>query len=133
MDVERAIAVPRSPVSCTVTARELEVIQDKPVASGGANEGMMASELLLAGLLGCQLSTFVKVAAKRSADAQAKQVQGDLHFNDAGDIERVALEWTFAGEASDKSLDTLVRLTDRVCTISRALACPVSATWKRAD
>lgn len=131
VDTESAVAVPRSPVSCLVTARDLEVIQDKPVASGGANEGMMASEHLLASLLACQLSTFHKVAAKRGADARALSIQGDLHFDDAGDIGGIDLAWTFEGEANDKSLDTLVRLTDKVCTISRVLSCPVMATWQR--
>lgn len=132
MDIETAVAVPRSPVSCTVTARHLSVVQDKPESSGGTDEGMMASEHLLVALLSCQLSTFHKVAAKRGADVAAASIQGDMHFDGAGDIGKIEMSWVFEGDADDKALDTIVRLTDKVCTISRVLTCPVTATWTRA-
>ncbi len=126
MDSEDAIATPRSPVGCTITARDHTVIQDKPSASGGQDEGMMASELLLASLLACQLSTFHKVAAKRRADLAAESLHGVLHFDDHGDIARVDLEWTLSGTADDKQRDTVLRLTDKACTISRVLDVPVA-------
>ncbi|MGB1586093.1 MAG: OsmC family protein [Thermoplasmatota archaeon] len=129
MDIETATAVPRSPVSCTVTARHHTAIQDKPAASGGQDEGMMASEHLLVALLSCQLSTFVKVAAKRKSDAQAVSIRGDLHFNEASDIEKVSLHWHLSG-CDDKTAATLTRLTDKVCTISRVLSCPVSFDYE---
>lgn len=132
MDIETATAVPRTPVSCTITARQHSVIQDKPEASGGQDLGLMASEHLLAGLLSCQLSTFYKVAAKRKADVRAQAIRGDLHFDDAGEIAKVELHWTLDGEATDAQLDAIVRLTDKVCTISRVLSCPIEADYKRA-
>lgn len=129
MDIETATAVPLSPVSCTVTARHHEVIQDKPEASGGQDEGMMASEHLLVALLSCQLSTFAKVAAKRKSEATAVSIRGDLHFNDASDIEKVSLHWQLSN-CDDKTAATLTRLTDKVCTISRVLSCPVEAAYE---
>ncbi len=128
MDVETATAVPRSPVSCTVTARDHLIVQDKPPANGGEDAGMMASELLMASLLSCQLSTFAKVAAKRKADVTVRSIRAEMHFDDAGDIERVKLHWMFAG-GDDKQRATLVRLTDKICTISRALSCPIEADY----
>lgn len=126
MDPEDATATPRSPVACTVTARGHTLIQDKPPASGGDDEGMMASELLLASLLACQLSTFHKVAAKRRTDLRAESLHGELHFDDKGDIDRIELAWTLAGEADDNQKETVLRLTDKACTISRALDVPVA-------
>lgn len=128
MDVETATAVPRTAVSCTVTARNHVAIQDKPEANGGQDMGMMASEHLLVALLSCQLSTFAKVAAKRKSDARAASIRGDLHFNDAGDIDRVQLHWVLA-DCDEKTASTLTRLTDKVCTISRVLSCPVEADY----
>lgn len=128
MDVETATAVPRSPVSCTITARDHLVVQDKPPASGGEDAGMMASELLMASLLACQLSTFAKVAAKRKADVKAKAIRAEMHFDDAGDIAKILLHWTFDG-GDAKARETLMRLTDKVCTISRALSCPIEADY----
>lgn len=127
MDVETATAVPRSPVSCTITARDHLIVQDKPAESGGGDNGMMASELLMASLLACQHSTFVKVAAKRKADVTIRSIRSTMHFNDADDIERIDIHFTLDG-GDDKTRDTLIRLTDKVCTISRALSCPVEAT-----
>ncbi len=128
MDPEVATAVPRSPVSCTITARDHVVIQDKPAESGGQDMGMMASELLMASLLSCQLSTFAKVAAKRRLEAKADAIRADMHFDGAGDIERIDVHWTISGVPDDKK-ETLVRLTDKVCTISRALKTPLTARW----
>lgn len=128
MDIETATAVPRSPVSCIVTARDHLVVQDKPPASGGEDAGMMASELLMASLLSCQLSTFAKVAAKRKADVTVKSIRAEMHFDDAGDIGRIRLHWMFDG-GDDKTWATLTRLTDKVCTISRVLSCPIEVDY----
>jgi uncharacterized OsmC-like protein len=127
MDIETATAVPRSPVSCTVTARDHLIVQDKPPGSGGEDAGMMASELLMASLLSCQLSTFAKIAAKRKVAVSVRSIRSTMHFDEAGDIAKIDLHWTFDG-ADDTARDTLVRLTDKVCTISRVLSCPVAVT-----
>ncbi len=127
MDVESATAEPRTPLSCTVTARGHTMVQDKPAEFGGTDDGPMASEFLLASLLACQLSTFAKVAAKRRKDIAPQSIRGDLHFNDAGDISHVDVYWSFDTDMDASALETLVRLTDRACTISKALDVPVHA------
>lgn len=128
MDSESATAVPRSPVSCTITAREHTLIQDKPAQAGGQDLGMMASELLMASLLSCQLSTFAKVAAKRKSSVKARAIRADMHFDGAGDIDRMELAWTFDG-GDEAEHATLTKLTDKVCTISRALSCPIQVRY----
>ncbi len=130
MDVETATATARTPVSCTIQIRDHTMVQDKPAAYGGDDEGPMASEILLASLLSCQLSTFAKIKAKRGADVEAVSVRGDCHFDDAGDIGKLVVHWTLQGD--DKACATLVRLTDKVCTISRALQVPIEASFETA-
>lgn len=132
MDVETATATPTSPVAVTVKARQHLIVQDKPQASGGKDAGMMASELLLASILACQHSTFVKVAAKRRTDAKVLDLQGDLHFKD-GDITAIRVRFRLAvpPAVSDDAVATLLRLTDKSCTISQALKLPVEATFTR--
>jgi len=131
-DVESGTAVPRSPVSVAVVLRGHTLVQDKPVASGGRDEGPMASELLLAGLLACQHSTFVKVAAKRRVLATVRDVQGDMEFA-AGDIKEIRVRFHLAvgPEVDDKAIETLLKLTDKACTVSKALKVPVVATYTR--
>ena len=133
MDVETGTAVPRSAVSVAVVLRGHTLVQDKPQASGGKDEGPMASELLLASVLACQHSTFVKVAAKRKVDASIRDLKGEMVFTD-GDISaiRVRFHVTAPAATTDQAIDTLLKLTDRTCTISRVLKVPVEASYSRA-
>ncbi len=128
-----ADAVPRSPVAVTVTMRGHSLIQDKPASSGGQDQGPMASELLLAGLLACQHSTFVKVAAKRKLTAAIKSLRGEMDFKD-GDIAALRVHYVIeAGpDVADGAIETAMRLTDKTCTISRVLKVAVAATFSRA-
>ncbi len=132
MDLELATATPTSPVAVTVKARRHTIVQDKPEASGGKDTGPMASELLLAGLLACQNSTFVKVAAKRRVEARVVSLEGELGFLD-GDIAAIRVRFRLAAPASvaDDALATLLRLTDKSCTISKVLKVPVEGTYTR--
>jgi uncharacterized OsmC-like protein len=132
VDVESGRAVPRSPVSARIMLRGHTIIQDKPPASGGKDEGPMASELLLAGLLACQHSTFHKVAAKRRVEATIGSIDGDMEFKD-GDIALIRVRFSLqAGAAvTDTAIETLLRLTEKTCTISRALRVPVESTYTR--
>jgi uncharacterized OsmC-like protein len=133
VDTETADARPRSPVAVTVTMRGHEVVQDKPAASGGQDEGPMASELVLAGLLACQHSTFVKVAAKRKLPATIRSLRGEMDFTD-GDVSALRVHYTLdtASTVADGAIETALRLTDKTCTISRMLKLPVQATFTRA-
>ncbi len=131
MDTEIGTARPISPVSAQIRLRHLTVIQDKPPAYGGTDRGPMASELLLAGLLACQLSTLHKVAAKRRMDIEVVDLKGSLVFDDAGDIARVDLHFQVRTPAGEDQVETLLRLTDKACTISRVLKVPITSTFVR--
>lgn len=126
-------AKPLSPVSVELTARGHRIIQDKPHASGGHDHGLMASELVLAGLLACQHSTFVKVAAKRKVAVTLLGLRGEMDFQD-GDVSALRVHYTLSagGDIEASALDTLLRLTDKTCTVSRLLKLPVHATYERA-
>lgn len=124
MDIETATATSISKVACSIKARDLEWIQDKPAEFGGENRGPMASELLLSGLLGCQLSTYAKVADKRKVTAKA-EILGEMYL-EGNDVAKIHLKWSFSEALDEKTAQTLMRLTDKVCTISRALSCPVT-------
>ncbi len=125
---ESVIAKPRTPVSCTIQARDHVLLQDKPPANGGADDGPMASEFLLAAIAACQLSTMHKVRAKRGVDVEFESVTVGCDFDDKGDIGHVRIAWKVL-KGDDKDIATIVKLTDRVCTISRALKVPVEATY----
>jgi len=131
--IETASARPRSPVSAEITARQHVLVQDKPPGLGGRDEGVMASEYLLAALLACQLSTFHKVNAKRHTGIEARRIEGNLHFDEAGDIHTVALLWELdvPDALPDEKVDTVLRLTDKACTISKVLNVPLARQFVR--
>ena len=132
MDIETASAKPRSPVSVAVTMRGHTLIQDKLAPSGGKDEGPMASELLLASLLACQHSTSVKVAAKRKVDWHPSGLDGSMAFDDAGDISSIDVRFRLRSTADDAAVHTVLRLTEKSCTISRALRTPIKVEFTRA-
>lgn len=125
---EFVTATPRTPVSCTIQVRDHVLLQDKPPANGGADDGPMASEFLLAAIAACQLSTMHKVRAKRGVDVEFESVTVGCTFDEKSDIDAVQIAWKVV-RGDDKDVATVVKLTDRVCTISRALKVPVTATY----
>lgn len=129
MALETADAKPRSPVSVAITMRGHTLIQDKLPQNGGKDEGPMASEFLLASLLACQHSTFVKVAAKRRVEAQVDSLHGEMDFDAAGDISRIEVRFRLRTKAPADAVATVLRLTESTCTISRALKLPVGVAY----
>lgn len=132
MDVETASATPRSPVSVALAIRGHTLVQDKPATLGGSDQGPMASELLLAALLACQHSTSVKVAAKRRLAWDVVRIDGAVRFDAAGDIAGIDVAFTLRTPADDGAVETVLRLTERTCTISRILKAPVTVRFQRA-
>ncbi len=125
--IETATAEPRTAVSCTIRMRDHTIIQDKPPELHGDDTGPMASEILMASLLACQLSTFAKVAKKRKVEAHVTSLTATLHYDEKDDFERIELDWDVGGDVDAAGLETLLRLTDKVCTVSRALKFPIES------
>lgn len=126
MDVETGTATPRSMVSSVLRFRDHTLIQDKPPELGGEDKGPMASELLLGALMSCQLSTYAKIATKRGITVGAGRLEGAVHFDDRGEIAGIGLDWHFHTEC--EGLETVLRLADKACTITKALRVPVE--WR---
>lgn len=133
MMVETATGTPRSSVSLEIRARGHTLVQDKP-APTGEDVGMMASELLLAALMACQHSTFVKVAHKRRVDARVVSLEGELLFEEDA-IREVRIHFVLEAPVAttDGQILQVCRLTDKSCTISKALAVGVNWSYSRAS
>jgi uncharacterized OsmC-like protein len=127
MEVEKVSIVPRSAVSVAINARGHVVVQDKPHENGGADQGLMASELLLGSLLACQHSTFTKIATKRRVDIFVKEIHGEMVFGAHSDIETINVHFVLNG-GDEVARATVMRLASKTCTISRAMAIPVMCT-----
>lgn len=134
MALEETVVVrTRTPLSTITAARGHEIVIDKPQASGGQDTGAMASEHLLAALGSCQVTTAHRIAAKRRTPVDAIAVTATAVFD--GDlIDRIDLDVVVTGGPDDdEELETVFRLVERSCTISRALAVPVQRTVRRAE
>lgn len=112
------------PVTTRARARGHRFVVDKPNSSGGNDEGPMASEYWLAALASCHVTTAQKVAQKRKLEMSGVTIEAKQWF--AGDlIERVHLDIAVHSSASQQEIDTVFRLTERICTISRATSVPI--------
>lgn len=131
-DTEYVHVETTTPLSTRVTARHHTFVVDKPPSSGGADGGPMASEYFLAALASCQITTAHKIAAKRRKPLDGVAIHGSLHFD--GDlIERIELDIDVAGQVDADELQTIFRLTERACTISRAVSVPVVRHIRQVD
>lgn len=132
MSSSETIAVrTRTPASTRAQARHHEFIIDKLPGNGGTDEGPMASEYLLAALGSCQITTAHKIAAKRRQPIASIVITATAEF-DADVIATITLDIEVHDGPSDEDLATIFRLTERSCTISRALSVPVEQRVRRA-
>lgn len=121
----------RTPASTRAEARHHEFVIDKLPANGGNDEGPMASEYLLGALGSCQITTAQKIAAKRRQPLQGMSVAATATF-DGDVITNIVLDIEVVGGPDDDALATILRLTERSCTISRALSVPIEHRVRRA-
>ncbi|MBW3609202.1 MAG: OsmC family protein [Actinobacteria bacterium] len=64
-------------LAAVVTARDHELIADEPETYGGADQGMMPTELFFAGLASCFCLAVAHVAAKRDIELPGLRVSVD--------------------------------------------------------
>ena len=128
---ETVVVSTRTPASTRARARQHEFVIDKLPASGGDDEGPMASEYLLAALASCQITTAHKIAVKRGEPIDAISITATLWI-ERGCITNIKLDIDVSGGPDDDELDTILRLTERSCTVSQALSVPIERRVRRA-
>ncbi len=108
-------------LSATVTARDHELVADEPEASGGADQGMMPTEVFLAGLASCFCLAVAHVAAKRDIElpglrvtVDAERVGKELRYS------RLRLE--VAAFPGEHDLSALVDRAKSFCWVSNMLS-----------
>jgi uncharacterized OsmC-like protein len=121
VSTERAVGELRSPKSTRLQVRQFTLIQDKPPASGGTDEGPMASEYLLAALASCTLTTAARIAEQRKV-AMSLVAEAEMDFDDRGEVTAIRLLEKVRSDAPPKDVETVLHLTERACTISKLLA-----------
>jgi putative redox protein len=115
-------------LSATVTARDHELVADEPEAVGGADAGMMPTELFFAGLASCFCLAVAHVAAKRDivlpglrVTVDAERVGGELRYS------RLRVE--VAAIAGEHDLEALVDRAKPFCWVSNMLSCDLEVTY----
>jgi uncharacterized OsmC-like protein len=124
MDIETVDVETVTPKSTRATARTHRFVFDKPAASGGADKGPMASEYWAASLCSCHITTAHKIAQKRQQPIEAIRIQAKTHI-DGDFIKKVELDIQVTGAVAADELETIFRLTERICTISKATSVPI--------
>jgi putative redox protein len=115
-------------LSATVTARGHELVADEPEADGGADAGMMPTELFFAGLASCFCLAVAHVAAKREivlpglrVTVDAERVGSELRYS------RLRVE--VAAIPGEYDLEALVDRAKRFCWVSNMLASDLEVTY----
>lgn len=108
-------------LSAVVSARDHELTADEPEAYGGANQGMMPTELFFAGLASCFCLAVAHVAAKRDIELPGLRVTVDA--------ERIGKELRYGrlrvevqAASGEHDLAALVARAKPFCWVSNMLA-----------
>lgn len=110
-----------TPKSTKAKARHHRFVVDKPSAT---DQGPMASEYWAAALASCHITTAHKVAERRRrliehiAITATTTIDGDF-------ITKVHLDIRVRADLPPDEVETIFRLTERICTITRATSVPI--------
>lgn len=132
VDTETVDVETITPKSTRATARHHTFVVDKPPASGGTDQGPMASEYFLASLASCHITTAHKVAERRRQKIDRIRIRG-TQFLDGDFITKIHLDVHVHGALPRDEVDTIFRLTERICTISQATKVPIEHTIRLAE
>jgi uncharacterized OsmC-like protein len=104
-----------------VSARGHEIPVDEPESAGGANTGMMPTEVLCAAVASCYCLALAHVAGKRSLElpglrvtARAERAGSELRYG------RLVVE--ASADVPDERLAALIEPARRCCWVSNTLA-----------
>ena len=115
-------------LSATVTAREHELVADEPEASGGADAGMMPTELFFSGLTSCFCLAVAHVAGKRDIELPGLRVTVDAER--AGrELRYSRLRVEVAAIAGEHDLAALVDRAKAFCWVSNMLSRDLEVTY----
>lgn len=113
-----------------ITARDIPVTLDEPIASGGTNLGHMPMEALIVALIGCTNVISNKIARANDIEILDMSVRADATANSAGtrlieetDIPfpEITLHIALTSGSDDGKIDILKRDLPRYCAISKVL------------
>jgi len=109
--------------AATVEARGREIAVDEPVESGGQDEGVMPTELLMASLASCFALALGHCARKRDQELPGLRVRVDAER--AGtELRYGRVVVTAAADVPPAELAALVERARRFCWVSNTLARP---------
>jgi uncharacterized OsmC-like protein len=121
-------------VSCSVATGRAVAEAGLHPASGGDGTQLCSGDMLLEALAACAGVTLRAVATSLGIDVRGGRVhaEGDLDFRGTLAVARdapvgfseIRLSFELDAEASDRELDTLLKLTERYCVVFQTLASP---------
>lgn len=124
-----------------VTARDVSVSIDEPMARGGTNTGLTPTESLIASLIGCANVVIHRLAHRDGVKISALEIDAAAQFDRRGVSLEEAIETPFpsvtlniriAADATPEQLAALQRDYPRFCpvaTVMRAAGADVAERW----
>lgn len=120
-DGPRAIVQQVGPSTGRASVREHTFLVDRPESKGGADQGPMGGELILAGLAGCFLSNLL--AAIRAREAAVSNVRVEAEATVTGTPPRMSAFTlrVYANYDDVELMDRLLLIAERGCIASNTL------------
>lgn len=124
-----------------ITARDLTVCIDEPLARGGTNLGLTPTETLVSALIGCTNVISQRIAHRDGVSFGDMTINATAKFDRRGvsleeEIEApfvsIALDITVKTDATEAQLDRIKTDLARFCPIAkmiRAAGTPITETW----
>jgi len=115
--------------AATVEARGREIAVDEPVASGGQDDGVMPTELLMGALASCFALALGHAARKRDCELPGLRVR--VVAERAGtDLRYGRIVVTATADVPAAELATLVERARRFCWVSNTFATPPDIAYR---
>jgi putative redox protein len=115
--------------AATVEARGREIAVDEPVASGGQDEGVMPTELLMGALASCFALALGFAARKRDRELPGLRVR--VVAERAGtELRYSRIVVTAIADVPEAELEPLVERARRFCWVSNTFATPPDIAYR---
>ena len=117
--------------AATVEARGRRIAVDEPIASGGGDEGIMPTELLMAALASCFALALGHCARKRDQELPGLHVRVDAE-RAGSELRYGRVVVTASADVPDEDLAPLVERARRFCWVSNTFATPPDIEYRSA-
>jgi uncharacterized OsmC-like protein len=114
------------------TAGPHAVVVDRSLANGGTYRGMVGGELLFTAIGTCLMTTLIGAARARGIELSRLEFEiSGVHADSPSRYTSIEVGVIIEGGADDETLDRLLTIAERGCTVSNTIRAATPITVRR--